>query len=167
MLGDKAQNNGLGISLLERLHDLYSKMLLSSTQCHSVTLLTNYHCHNGILMLPSSLYYQSTLLCRVKDYEAHHLSPFPLNFVCSDISDSDKPTVGTNEVEAEVLLKEVQKYFTKWPKHWGKEERSKVCIMSPSADQVYLKLFMKSCEYIIFLHNSVPFSEIKLRRIRI
>ena len=134
VLGDKAQNNGLGISLLERLHDLYSKVPLSST--HSVTLLTNYRCHSGILMLPSSLYYESTVLCKVPEDEAHHLSPFPLNFVCSDVSDDNKPTPGTNEVEADVLIKEVQKYCNSWPKHWGKKDLKTFCIISPSADQV-------------------------------
>ena len=136
MLGEKAQKYGLGKSLLERLHDLYSTMPAHLYSKHAVTLLTNYRCHNKILMLPSNLYYDSTLLCGVSDDEAHHLSPFPLNFVCCDVSDHNKPTTGTNEVEADVLIKEVQKYCNSWPKHWGEKDLKKVCIMSPSADQV-------------------------------
>ena len=46
-------------------------------------------------------------------------------------------TSGLNEVEADILLSEVQKYFSKWPKHWEGGDR-KVGIMSPSPDQVLL-----------------------------
>lgn len=121
------------MSLLERLHTLYDATNVSNT-C-SATLLTNYRCHSGILMLPSSLYYHSTLLCRVSDSRAHHLAPFPLTFVCSDINQEVKATSGTNEKEADVLIKEVEKYFREWPKHWDSDDK-RVCIMSPSANQV-------------------------------
>lgn len=103
----------------------------------SVTLLTNYRCHSGILMLPSSLYYESTLQCRVSNSIAHPMAPFPLVFVCSDIDESIKRTSGVNEQEAGVLIEEVKKYFKEWPRHWSEEEESKeICIMSPSAAQV-------------------------------
>ena len=137
VLGEEAQSNGLGVSLLERLHALYDKFDLK-LNTGSMTLLTNYRCHSGILMLPSSLYYHSTLQCRVPDSTAHHLAPFPLTFVCSSIQQDLKGTPGRDESEADAIVKEVQKYFKKWPKHWDEDEEDrKVCIMSPSADQVY------------------------------
>ena len=105
-----------------------------------MTLLTNYRCHSGILMLPSSLYYHSTLQCRVPDSTAHDLAPFPLTFVCSDIKQDLHETSGIDEIEADMIMKEVQKYFLKWPKHWDKSDKcgKKICIASPSADQVCL-----------------------------
>ena len=139
VLGEEAQRYGLGTSLLERLHTLYDKANRSSSSnacsATSVTLLTNYRCHSGILMLPSSLYYQSTLQCRVPDSEAHDLAPFPLVFSCSDVKQSNNTTSGGNEEEAGVLIEEVCKYFKKWPKHWDKKDK-KICIMSPSPVQV-------------------------------
>lgn len=136
VLGEEAQSNGLGTSLLERLHKIYDKVRFPVKKFHSVHLLTNHRCHSGILMLPSSLYYHSTLMCRVPDSIAHHLAPFPLTFVCSDIKKDIRRTSGINENEADVLVREVQKYFTSWPKNWDRSDK-RICIMSPSADQVF------------------------------
>ena len=86
-------------------------------------------------MLPSSLFYHSTLQCCVKDRESHPESPFPLNFVCSSMEEDVRNISGVNPDEIEVLLKETQKYFCRWPKNWSKKDR-RVCIMSPSANQV-------------------------------
>ena len=138
-MGNIPQAKGLGVSLLERLHSVYDKLSSSISELCSVTLLTNYRSHSGILMFLSSLYYQSTLLCRVSDSVAHHLAPFPLAFVCSDIRRGLEMTSGVNKDEAKILINEVKKYFTKWPKHWSKEKSDKrICIMSSSANQVLL-----------------------------
>lgn len=141
VLGKEAQSNGLGISLLERLHAQYDKRQFPSKRFCSVTLLTNHRCHSGILMLPSSLYYHSTLRCGKKNDTPHHLVPFPLTFVCSDVKQPNSETSGVNEAEADVIMKEVEKYFKTWPKSWSRQEK-RICIMSPSADQVcnYKKL---------------------------
>ena len=85
-------------------------------------------------MLPSSLFYQSTLQCRVPDLESHPDAPFPLAFVCSSMEENLANISGINKVEAEVLVEEYNKYFKKWPRNWSSEE--KICIMSPSANQV-------------------------------
>ncbi len=135
VLGDEAQSNGLGISLLERLHSEYDKREFSSKRYCSLTLLTNHRCHSGILMLPSSLYYHSTLQCGKANDKPHPLASFPLTFVCSDITQDIETTSGKNQNEVDVLFKEVEKYFKRWPKNWNKEEK-RICIMSPSPDQV-------------------------------
>jgi hypothetical protein len=98
-------------------------------------------------MLPSSLYYHSTLQCGKKNDKPHHLSSFPLTFVCSDIRENVDETIGSNEQEADVLIREVEKYFKTWPRNWNKEER-KICVMSPSPDQV-LNLCMHTWPGII------------------
>ena len=136
VLGDEAQSNGLAVSLLERLHDAYDKRgHFPAKKFRSLTLLTNHRCHSGILMLPSSLYYGSTLQCGKKNDKPHHLASFPLTFVCSDIDQRIGKGTGASKVEADVLIEEVQKYFKTWPKNWSRKDK-RICIMSPSPDQV-------------------------------
>lgn len=120
---------------MERLHDQYDRINILPK--FSVTLLTNYRCHSGILMLPSSLYYHSTLQCRVPDDSSHPLAPFPLTFICTDVKHDNWKSSGVNEHEAEAVIQSVKKYCSKWPKNWRDKDKN-VCIMSPSADQVYL-----------------------------
>ncbi len=92
-------------------------------------------------MLPSSLYYGSSLQCRVPEEAAHPDFPFPLVFVCTSLDihpvDFEQHRTGTDQQEAEVLLEQVEKCLKDWPlSNWGDKVPSEVCIMSPSADQV-------------------------------
>ncbi len=156
VLGKKARAGGLGVSPLERLHSLYDK---EKDSC-SITLLTNYRCHRSILMLPSSLYYQSTLMCRAESI-THPLAPFPLTFVCSDTEQEFHGTSGVNEREANALIKEVEKYFKEWPVEWNGRER-KICIITPSPNQVIheaLQFCSSSCCFLIFLHTAWSFKK--------
>lgn len=140
VLGKEAQEHGLGTSLLERLHAYYASSEINSVANeYSVSLLTNYRCHNGILMLPSSLFYGSTLQCRAEQM-AHPLAQFPLQFICSSIKRMESNLQGKDEHEAQVLLEQVAKYVNNnWPSHlWGQQCLESICIMTPSADQVQL-----------------------------
>ena len=137
VLGEEARRHGLSTSLLERLHNHFTEM----GQLSSVfSLLQNHRSHNGLLSLPSALFYRSTLQCNVPDSKAHPLAPFPLVFVCSSIEDiSSANAVGTDEKEAETLVREVKRYVCQtWPEEWGErcEPPGQVCIMTPSATQV-------------------------------
>ena len=136
VLGKEARSSELGTSLLERLYTNYASSEMTSKNhdsCYAM-LLINYRCHSGILMLPSSLYYLSTLQCRVPDSTAHHLAPFPLTFVCSSIQQDLDKTSGVDKTEADVLIDEIKKYLKEPPRNWGKND--KICIMSPSPNQV-------------------------------
>ena len=42
----------------------------------------------------------------------------------------------TDESEARVLLQQVSRFVTNWPRNWGKQDLSKICIMTPSPNQV-------------------------------
>ena len=86
-------------------------------------------------MLPSSLFYQSTLQCRVPDHTSHPNAPFPIAFVCSGLEEKFNSVPGINLSEVQVLTEEFEKYFFPWPVNWKRNE-SKICIMSPSANQV-------------------------------
>ena len=137
VLGEEARRHGLSTSLLERLHKHYSD---SGEKSLSFSLLQNYRCHSGLLMLPSSLFYRSTLQCNIPDNMAHPIAPFPLVFVCSSIENIPSANlIGTDETEARVLVREVHKYiYESWPEEWGKrgDPPGQVCIVTPSVTQV-------------------------------
>ena len=135
MLGKEAQEHGLATSLLERLHNQYIK-LGEVTEKHLASLLTNHRSQSGILMLPSSLFYGSTLQCRTKD-KPHPLASYPLQFICTSLKQAKSSPHSTDKLEAETLLNQVRRFVNQWPeKQWGRKDLSRICIMSPSADQV-------------------------------
>lgn len=117
---------------MERLYESYRES--NSLETHYAELLTNYRCHSGLLMLPSHLFYESTLLCRA-NAPAHPLSPFPLVFVCSSMN-KDYSKDGLDRDEIDCLIKQVDKHVQKWPSTWGERDLKSLCIMSPSANQV-------------------------------
>ena len=123
------------MSLLERLHNQYREVG-EPAQKHMANLLTNYRSQSGILMLPSSLFYGSTLQCRTRD-KPHPLAAYPLHFVCTSLKQIKSTSHSVDKLEAESLLKQVKRFVDKWPeKEWGTKDLAKICIMSPSADQV-------------------------------
>ena len=137
VLGEEARKHGFSISLLQRLHEQYQNIGETTN-----SLLTNYRSHSGLLMLPSSLFYGSTLQCRVPDSKSHPLAPYPLVFVCSSIKNSATCKIGsTDKTEATVLVEQVKKYIAdSWPTTvWGSQydPPGKVCVMTPSPAQVY------------------------------
>ncbi len=121
------------------MHTIYDEANLP-INTYSVTLLSNYRCHSGVLMLPSNLFYRSTLKCCVPDSERHPDAPFPLVFVCSSLEEDIRNVEGVNEVEIAAVMDQVEHYFSVWPKQWDKED--KVCIMSPSANQVIFAILI-------------------------
>ena len=135
VLGEVAQRYGLATSLLERLHDLYMS-LGEPAQKHVASLLTNHRSQSGILMLPSSLFYGSILQCRTRD-KPHPLAAYPLHFVCTSLKQIKSNSQSVSLLEATTLLHNVKKFVDLWPERmWGEKDLTKVCIMSPSADQV-------------------------------
>lgn len=105
-------------------------------QKHMANLLTNYRSQSGILMLPSSLFYGSTLQCRTRD-KPHPLAAYPLHFVCTSLKQIKSNSQSENQLEANTILLHVKKFVDKWPdRMWGEKDLTKVCIISPSADQV-------------------------------
>lgn len=144
VLGDEAQENGLAVSLLERLHTLYGK-LGEVAGDHCATLVTNYRCHHGILKLAEKLFYDLELKCNVPSSAAHSAAPYPLLFYCSSIDDKVLSVDSSvNSQEAEVVLKLVAEFAKKWPKpSWGPVDLSQMCLMSPTRSQV--------CQLIVLL----------------
>ena len=140
VLGEEAKTYGLATSLLERLHDQYME-LGEPAEKYMASLLTNYRSQSGILMLPSSLFYGSTLQCRTRD-KPHPLAAYPLHFICTSLKQIKSTSRSEDQLEAVTILNQVKKFVDKWPlKLWGPKDLTKICIMSPSADQVYTQLY--------------------------
>ena len=143
VLGDEARDNGLKLSLLERLHGIYnSPPFKHYSETHCATLLNNYRCHGALLSLPSYLFYNSALVTKAQSSAQLHpmCADFPLHFICSSLDDEIlEVKEGTNELEAEILLSEVTKYISSWPVEWGCHVNlSSVCIITATTNQVSL-----------------------------
>ena len=67
VLSNKARENGLCVSLLERIHALYSNLDNSASlkMDYMASLLTNYRCHEGIYLLAKSLLIVLTIIIYV------------------------------------------------------------------------------------------------------
>ena len=133
VLGNEAQQYGLKVSLLERLHQQYKGIPCAETHC--ATLLNNYRCHKVLLSLPSYLFYNSALVPKVDTVaQLHPIDKTPLHFICSDLDDSTTEVENTKELRW--LLDAAVKYTSMWPDEWGPQDLSTICIMTATANQV-------------------------------
>lgn len=151
MFSDVARENGLGVSLLERLLTLYNKEYdKKSLNYHRRSLLTNYRCHPSILMLASSLFYECTLLGR-SESKAHPNAPYPLVFECSSLTQGSYEVSSTdNTREAEILVRKALEFVRTWPKVRTRD-RPRVAILAGSGRQVRCPLHMVLCGIKVLL----------------
>lgn len=156
VLGDKARQYGLDISLLERLLCLYQQHIDITTN-HLLILSTNYRCHPAIRNFARNLFYCNFDLKSPQQYQLPHSHPrYPkcLLFVCSSIEQNNIVNFDSNinEKEATILLKVLKDIaFFNWPKEWGMRDLLKCCIMSPCRSQVSLKILITTRHYIFVL----------------
>lgn len=135
MLGDIAQKNGLGTSLLQRLLEHYGNLGGLATQS-IITLTQNYRCHREILKLVGGLFYNN--LCWAENESppvTHRDYKFPVVFICSSV-DEDQPTTSTYENEAEVIVQTVIKVAKGSPAGWPKPIMPHLFVVSPCEEQV-------------------------------
>ena len=137
VLGEKPQQYGLAVSLLERLYDLYQR-LGDVTKPYCAHLCTNFRCHRKILSLAQQVTYSKMPLKCGSDSIAHPEAEFPLLFVCSSLdADVESTESNVNKEEAEIALKEASRFFVSWPKSlWGQSNMSQMCFLSPCRGQV-------------------------------
>ena len=131
VLGDKPQQHGLGISLLERLLAAYSE----AGGCNAnyiAHLTTNYRCHKDILELPSELFYGSSLHPMSSALMVPGTS-YPLLFVCSSVADPRPSKEDTYEYEAQLLIEQFRQFSRKGDSHDFKQG---TCFMALSRRQV-------------------------------
>ena len=141
VLGEDPLKYGLGQSLLERLHTLYSTQTHTNAENHCATLIHNYRCHLSLLALPSYLFYHSALIASRNASKQAILHPdtcYSLHFICSSLDDTIVEVQdSTNQDEAVLLLEAAAKYVRKWPPEWGNRELKTVCVMATNANQVW------------------------------
>ena len=111
MLDDEPQRLGLGVSLLERLQQVYKDAGRKSYD-HIAHLCINYRCHKDIHELSSRLFYDPSLIPMAKAI-THLDAPYPLVFVCSSVSDPKSVADDTCMKEAEILINELRQFCKK------------------------------------------------------
>ena len=158
VLGEDPQKYGLGQSLLERLHTLYSTQTHTNAEHHCATLLHNYRCHRSLLALPSYLFYHSALIANrnaSKQALLHPDTTYSLHFICSSLDDTIVEVKdSTNREEAVLLLEAAAKYVKEWPPEWGDRELKTVCVMATTANQVWYLTMFYNFMIIIFFANA-------------
>ena len=156
VLGEKARENGLKYSLLERLYTVYSKEELEeASKTHCAILLTNFRSHHALLSLPSYLFYSSALMTVAEaTTQLHPDAGHPLHFICSSLDqDVQEVSESSNIKEIELIFKEVRKFVNNWPKkEWGERNLSSICIMTTTANQVF-----NIVPYIVLIYDSQLF----------
>ena len=135
VLGEEARDSGFKISLLERLQKEYNE-IGGRTNEYSLTLSTNYRCHNHILAIPHQLFYNGL---KSKAYKAipHPQAPYPLLFICSNLTSNVLSSV--SDQEAQLLLEQVTAFVDQrtWPKEqWGKYDLSSIAVVTATRTQV-------------------------------
>ena len=81
---------------------------ITNTLCiHVAILLTNYRCHDTILRLPSTLFFESTLQAR-STAELHPSCTSALEFVCTSLDQNRLYNCPDfDDMEAVILLEQV------------------------------------------------------------
>lgn len=138
VLGEKPQTCGLSVSLVERLHTVYTKDNPDEGDKHHRALTTNFRCHPGIMKLSGDLFYKTNLTCQVKPHED---APYPFHFVCSEVDDVLRPLNQhtSYDKEAEIVAKKIVKFSTPglfFPLDGTKPDVSQFAYASPCRSQL-------------------------------
>lgn len=137
MLGEETRQSGFKLSLLERLQLEYEN-IGEPARDYLLTLSNNYRCHKDILDIPHQLFY-SGLTSKARKAEPHPKAPYPLLFVCSNLSTD----VCSPELEAQVLLDQVNYFVEHWPRNnasWGDCDLNKISVVTSTRPQVKCKI---------------------------
>lgn len=141
VLGEEARENGLKVSLLERLKAHY-RAIGDKANYLQANLTENYRCHKHILKFASEMFYKSSVMQSSVTDTIHSLYgfAFPLVFVCTSAEDINTYNKTVNKKEAVILMDMLSQNL----KHILEK---KVCVMSSSRGQVintcifYLQIF--------------------------
>ena len=127
-----SQRLGLGRSLLVRLYELYPSMSRWKVQ-----LLQNYRAYDDIVDVPSHLFYQDTLVAKLK---RHRELPYSIAFygVHGQEEIADDPPSFLNRGEAAEVADRVEELINQWPtRFWGEADPARICVLSPYPTQVW------------------------------
>ena len=138
VLGEEARENGLKVSLLERLKALY-RSIGDKTNFQQANLMNNFRCHKLILEFASKMFYKSTV--KPSPVTSHIQSPhgfsFPLVFVCTSVKEIDNYDQSVNDEEAMNLMDMLQQHIRENRGH-------QICVMSSSRAQVHKSMHVNT-----------------------
>ncbi|XP_063608279.1 probable helicase with zinc finger domain isoform X2 [Penaeus indicus] len=126
------EERGLGMSLLERLYDLYP----ADSPC-KIMLVENYRSHSAIIKYTSDLFYEGRLVASGK--QTAHPKFHPLTFFTARGEDFQDPnsTAFYNNSEVYEVCEQVGEIISHWPKkEWGPLGENSIGVVTPYADQM-------------------------------
>ena len=146
VIGKMARENGLKVSLLERLEKRYEEIGANS---HFIQLEISYRCHPSVTCLLSNVLYKYEIQSDIKEQAG--AGSYPCFFYCSNVS-NDSPTDMKlfMEIEANAVVSKLKEHFGSG----GCTETSSlkdVCIVSSFIAQVNHKfvILFDSILYIL------------------
>ncbi|CAB4003242.1 probable helicase with zinc finger domain isoform X2, partial [Paramuricea clavata] len=137
-----AEDFGLKISLVERLHTHYEQYNNTSSNLKSssvkdkppyvVLLFENYRCHAKILEFPSDCFYGGELIAK-GDQSTHDLVPVLSFYTAQGVDQQVEGSLAYyNDAEVAEVVKRVEELVHLWPKDWSKS----IGVVTPYRDQV-------------------------------
>ena len=135
VLGEEPRENGLKVSLLERLKAHY-RAIGDKTNYLQANLTENYRCHKCILKFASEMFYKSSVMpSSVTDnIRSVHGFPFPMVFICTSSECIGNYDGTVNKREAGILMSMLSQNL----KHIILRQR--VCVVSSSRGQVIINM---------------------------
>lgn len=138
VLGQQAHENGLAVSLLERLQKKY-KGYGGDAEQYLKILTDGYRCNEYITNFLSTLFYNRKVKSRVQ-VPTHPRAKFPFVFYCCDVDRTVRaPQEPAFDVEADAVLQQLKHYFHhRWPRDWGEQNMNDLSVITPMRNQVNL-----------------------------
>ncbi len=147
VLGEPAHENGLGISLLERLEKKYNEIGERASLHHAV-LSDNYRCNQQITEFLSKLFYNGKAHSKVSIPLHPKSKMIPFVFYCCDVERFVKtPQESFFEAEADAVINQLAYYYNYHSRN--NTSIDKISVITPNRDQVHLKLIIIHAVYII------------------
>lgn len=142
VLGKEPQEYGLSVSLVERLHKVYTQQIPSLGAKYHRALTTNFRCHPDIMDLSGRLFYHANLTSKIAP---HKDAPFPFHFICSELEDKLRPVESGTfyRTEAEIVVRHMDKCSFSgdfFPLDGNKPDTRQFGVASPCRSQVCMVL---------------------------
>ena len=132
----QAHENGLAISLLERLENHY-KTIGDPALPYFTVVVDNYRSNESITHFLSTVFYDQKINTK-STVDIHPKALFPFIFYCSDIDRAVRaPQEAAFEAEADAIVNQLNYYFLKSrsPRKWDSYQLS---VITPTRNQVFL-----------------------------
>ena len=145
VLGEPAHENGLGISMLERLEKKYEEIGDRAVQYRAV-LNDNYRCNQQITEFLSKLFYNGKARSKVSiPMNPKPKMILPFSFYCSDVEQYVRaPQESTFEAEADAVINQLNFYYDPHLRKGKLSNMDKISVITPNRDQVH------TCSKLIF-----------------